>query len=358
MAAPPGLLPVAGARRNHVSEKSPPDGSGDPLPRDRRPAQTPVATTRTEVAASVAGGSDRTVRRADTTGGRPYRTSPLQRRKRPTRTELAALDAAVVQAVATETPVSVRGVFYRVVSTGAADKTEKGYGAVQRRVLELRRAGVVPYASITDGNRLRHKPNTWSSVDQMLDQAASSYRRALWNDQGAEVILISEKDAISGVVLPVTFELDVELCITRGYSSETFTHSIAQTVSYNHRRGKTTFVYQLGDHDPSGVDAWRSFGERVRAFATGAAVQFERIAVTPEQIVRWDLLTRPTKASDSRAAKFAGESVEVDAIPASTLRATVRAAVEQHIDPRALALTRAVEAEERDGLEALAGRWL
>ncbi len=302
--------------------------------------------------------SDRTARRADTTGSGLYRSSPLQRRRRPTSTELAALDAAVILAVSTETPTTVRSVFYRVVSAGAVDKTEKGYGAVQRRLLHLRRSGVVPYSSITDGSRLRLKPDSWDDADQALADLASSYRRALWNDQDAEVILISEKDAISGVVYPVTAEFDVELCITRGYSSETFTHSIAQTVRQNNSYGKTTFVYQLGDHDPSGVDAWRSFGERVRAFAAGAAVQFERIAVTPEQIVRWDLLTRPTKASDSRAAKFAGESVEVDAIPASTLRATVRAAIEQHIDPAVLALTRAVEASERNGLEALAGRWL
>lgn len=288
-----------------------------------------------------------------------YRTSPLQRRKRPTRTELAELDAAIITAVATETPVTVRGVFYRVVSAGAVEKTEKGYSAVQRRLLHLRRSGQVPYSSITDGTRLRLKPDSWTDVEQMLEDAAASYRRALWNDQAAEVIVISEKDAISGVVYPVTAEFDVELCITRGYSSETFTHSIAQTVRQNDLRGKTTFVYQLGDHDPSGVDAWRSFGERVREFARSrpyeARVHFERIAVTPEQIALWNLPTRPTKASDSRAARFVGESVEVDAIPASTLRDIVRGAIEQHVDPEALRLTRLAEDSERDVLLRMTG---
>ncbi len=288
----------------------------------------------------------------------PYRTSPLQRRKRPTHAELAELDAAIITAVSTETPVTVRGVYYRVVSAGAVEKTEKGYGAVQRRLLHLRRARHVPYAAITDGTRLRLKPDSWDTAERMLSDVASSYRRALWNDQGDEVIVISEKDAISGVVYPVTAEYDVELCITRGYSSETFTHSIAQTVRGNTSVGKTTFVYQLGDHDPSGVDAWRSFGERVRGFVPKSLVEFERIAVTPEQIEALRLPTRPTKGSDSRSSGFEGESVEVDAIPASTLRQIVRDAVEQHIDPEALRLTKVVEAEERAGLEALAGRWL
>jgi hypothetical protein len=287
-----------------------------------------------------------------------YGTTAVKTRMRRTNGELAEVDVAILQAVATETPVTVRGVFYRVVSAGAVEKSEKGYGAVQRRLLHLRRTGQVSYSTITDGNRLRMKPDSWSGVDKMLSDVAISYRRALWNDQDAAVIVMSEKDAISGVVYPVTAEYDVELCITRGYSSETFTHSIAQTVKYNNAVGKKTFVYQLGDHDPSGVDGWRSFGQRVQAFAPGADVEFERIAVTPEQIDELRLPTRPTKASDSRAAKFVGESVEVDAIPASTLRQIVRDAIEQHLDRSRLALTRAVEAQERDGLEALAGRWL
>ena len=288
-----------------------------------------------------------------------YGTSPVKRNRR-TNSELAELDTAITTAVATETPVTVRGVFYRVVSAGAVEKTEKGYSAVQRRLLHLRRTGEVPYSAITDGTRLRLKPESWDDIEQMLENAASSYRRALWNDQNVEVIIISEKDAISGVIYPVTAAFDVELCITRGYSSETFTHSIAQTVIQNDSHAKTTFVYQLGDHDPSGVDAWRSFGERVRDFARrrdgrDAAVEFERIAVTAAQIALWNLPTRPTKGSDSRAAKFVGESVEVDAIPATTLRQLVRDRIEQHIDTEALRLTRIAEQSERDVLLQIAG---
>ena len=36
----------------------------------------------------------------------------------------------------------------------------------------------------------------------MLDAASRSYRRALWDDQDDAVIILSEKDAISGVVAP------------------------------------------------------------------------------------------------------------------------------------------------------------
>lgn len=283
-----------------------------------------------------------------------YGTSPLQRHRR-TRDELQALDDAIVAAVSTETPVTVRGTFYRVVSVGGVEKSERGYSAVQRRLLALRRDGRVPYASITDGTRFRLKPDSWSHVDRMLADAAISYRRALWDDQDVEVVVMSEKDAISGVVYPVTEEFDVELCVTRGYSSETFTHSIAETVRYNDACGKTTHVYQLGDHDPSGIDSWREFRQKVAGFAPGAEVEFERLAVTSAQIALYGLPTRPTKRSDSRSAGFTGESVEVDAIPASTLRSIVREAIEQHVDPEALRLTQVAEDDERRYLTALAG---
>ncbi len=282
--------------------------------------------------------------------GPAYGASPVKRIRR-TSVELLDVDDAIVRAVVDEHPVTLRGVYYRAVSAGAVDKTEAGYRLVGRQLLKLRRSGRVPYGWITDGTRLIRKPRSWSSLEQALDDAAASYRRALWHEQDVEVMVLSEKDAISGAIYPVTAAWDVELGIVRGYSSETFAHAVAENIS---TAGKPFFVYQLGDHDPSGVDGWRSFVERVRGF-TDAAVTFERLAVTPAQIEQLSLPTRPTKGSDSRARGFLGESVEVDAIPAPILRALVEDAITQHIDEEALRLTRIAEDSERDVLTRLAG---
>ena len=286
-----------------------------------------------------------------------YGASPVSARKRSTGVELSALDDAIVNAVRAEHPVSLRGVYYRVVSAGAVEKTEAAYKQVGRRLLALRRSHQVPYAWVTDGTRLRYKPDSWDNVEQMLADASASYRRALWNDQKADVIIMCEKDAITGVVYPVTREWDVELCITRGYSSETFTHAVSRTVFANHVSGKHTFLYQLGDHDPSGQDAWRSFEQRVRGFVPTARASFERLAVTPAQITGMGLPLRPTKGSDSRTATWddggSGGSVEVDAIPPTVLRGLVRRAIEQHIDVEQWRLSKVAEDSERAVLEAL-----
>ena len=284
-----------------------------------------------------------------------YGASPVKRR---TNAELAIIDDAIVAAVAADAPVTLRGVYYRVVSAGAVDKTEKGYDLIGRQLLKLRRSGRVSYSDITDGTRWITRPSTWTDLDQMLTDAATSYRRGIWHDQQVDVQIFTEKDAISGVILPVTEQYDVPLGVARGYASESFAWSCAQSVC---RAPGQVYVYQLGDHDPSGVDAWRDFTSKVTRFAAERYsdvegwLHFERLAVTEQQIAEWRLPTRPTKRTDTRAAQFRGRSVEVDAIPAEQLRGIVRHAIEQHIDPEALRITQIAEQSERDILTRMIG---
>jgi hypothetical protein len=297
-----------------------------------------------------------------------YGSSTVKRRRR-SDIELAQVDEAIVAAVESEHPVSLRGVYYRVVSAGAVEKTELGHRLVGRRLLALRREAVIPYSWITDGTRWISKPDSWSGLDQMLEDAAASYRRALWRDQAVEVHVFTEKDAISGVVMPVTARWDVPLGVLRGYTSESFAYSVAESVKAALYRGKNVYLYQLGDHDPSGVDAWRDLQAKVLGFLGRLAepthwewggvdypVTFERIAVTEEQIAEYSLPTRPTKQKDSRAAGFTGGSVEVDAIPPTVLRGLVADAIIQHVDEESYRLTQVAEESERAVLYAMKGR--
>ncbi len=173
---------------------------------------------------------------------------------------------------------------------------------------------MIPYEWITDGTRWITKPDSFTGIDQMLNDAAASYRRSLWHDQAVDVHIFTEKDAISGVILPVTEAWDVPLGVLRGYSSESFAHAVSTALYNAIWRGKEhVYVYQLGDHDPSGLDAWRAFTSTVRGFldprfqgGSEPFVHFERLAVTEAQIVLYDLPTRPTKRSDTRARSFTG----------------------------------------------------
>jgi hypothetical protein len=274
------------------------------------------------------------------------------KRYRRTNAELDVIDETILEVLADEHPATLRGVFYRVMSAGAVEKSEAGYRVVGRQVLKLRRAGGLPYSWITDGTRWIVKPGSWRDVETMLAAAASSYRRMLWRSQPVDVHFFTEKDAIVGVINQVTGGWDVPLGVLRGYASESFCWTVAESIKHS---GKPAVFYQLGDHDPSGVDAWRDFADKIQRFAPDSDVTFTRLAVTPEQINDMNLPTRPTKATDTRSGRFAGESVEVDAIPPSTLRAMVKDVIVSHIDAAAYTLTLEVERRERAGLLALIG---
>ena len=131
---------------------------------------------------------------------------------------------------------------------------------------------------------------------------------------------------------------------TRGYPSLLFLHAAAAEIE---AANVPTFIYYFGDHDPSGIDIPVKVEEGLRDFAPSADITFQRLAVLPGQIIAWDLPTRPTKQSDTRAKNFHGESVEVDAIPPLVLRELCADAIEAHIPDGVLEELAVVEAEER-----------
>lgn len=257
--------------------------------------------------------------------------------------------------VETEPPMTVRQVFYRLVSIGAIDKTEQEYKNVVVRLLgRMRREGMLPFGWIADNTRWVRRPQTFSSLEAALQATAQTYRRSVWYDAECNVEIWVEKEALAGVIYMVTSQWDVPLVPMRGYSSISLLHSVAEEIKAS---GKPTYIYFFGDRDPSGVDIDRVAEKDVRAFAGDAEIHFKRVAVLPSQIEELELPSRPTKKTDSRSRSFEGESVELDAISPTQLRMLVRACIEQHIDPDVLARIQRVEEAERDVLLEIARGW-
>jgi hypothetical protein len=118
-------------------------------------------------------------------------------------------------------PVTVRQMFYMLTVRGAVEKKESGYRKAQRQLVLLRREGEVPYNWIADNTRWMRKPTTYAGLGDFFDRAAAYYRQDLWVRSDVYVEVWCEKDALAGVLMPVTREYDVPLMVARGYSSET-----------------------------------------------------------------------------------------------------------------------------------------
>ncbi len=279
-----------------------------------------------------------------------YGACPIKSRRR-TKAAVQAIRDAIFELVAEYRPMTVRQVFYQLVSRGIIEKNEAEYKqTVCRLLVEMRRDGTLAYDSIADNTRWMRKPTTYVSLGAMLVRSQQTYRRALWDDQNCYVEIWLEKEALAGVLIDVTAEWDVPLMVTRGYPSVSFLHSAGEQIA---AADCPTYIYYFGDRDPSGVDIDRFVERELRRHAPCADLTFERVAVLPKQIKQHRLQTRPTKKTDSRSKSFTGESVEVDAIDPDTLRALCEKCITRHIDEQQLRRTRAVEEAERETLATI-----
>jgi hypothetical protein len=274
---------------------------------------------------------------------KPYVAS-LIKRMRSTKVEVEARREALLAIIDAGRPMTIRQVFYQATVHGIVEKAETGYHKVQVDLTRMRRDGTLPYDWLTDNTRWQRKPRTFDSVEEALRDTAALYRKSLWSDADAYVEVWLEKDALSGVIYPVTGKSDVPLMIARGYASLSFLYSAAE---YINDLEVPTYLYHLGDFDPSGVNAAEKIEETLRELAPDAEIHFERLAVTREQIRSWNLPTRPTKKSDTRAKGFGKISVELDAIDPNNLRDLVQTAIENHLPRRQYEVLKAAEESER-----------
>jgi hypothetical protein len=274
------------------------------------------------------------------------------KRRRATKAEMEARYAALHAIVAEQKPMTVRQVFYQATVRGLIPKTENGYQQVATALADMRRIGHMPFSWLADMTRWQRRPRAYSNIAHALAETARFYRRRLWDNADAYVEIWIEKDALTGVIDLVTGKYDVPLMSAKGYPSLSFLHSASEQMAQEKR---PCFIYQFGDHDPSGVDAARAIEESLREMAPRAEIHFERRAVTPAQIDAWRLPSRPTKASDPRSKKWTGgDSVELDAIDPETLRILVQECIEQHIDRRKLETLLVAERSEQEQLAMFA----
>jgi hypothetical protein len=280
-----------------------------------------------------------------------YPASRIKRR-RSTRAEVEARRDALCAIAAASAPATVRQVYYLATVQGLVPKTENGYDIVQSDLTLMRRIGKLAYGALADSTRWQRKPTTFRSVREALEDTASLYRKDLWADADSYVEIWLEKDALSGVIYPITSQFDVPLMVARGYASLSFLHGAAEYIA---GLDVPAYIYHCGDYDPSGQDAARAIEQTLREMAPDAEIYFERLAVTPEQIRAWRLPTRPTKKTDSRAKGFSDESVELDAIPPRQLRSLVQRAIERHLPPEQYRVLQVAEENERRLLNGLVG---
>lgn len=250
-------------------------------------------------------------------------------------------------------PMTVRQVYYQLVSRQVIENNRGQYQAVSNALVSARKEGLIPWGWIEDRLRRPRSVAMWADLPDFAEMAVKAYRRDVWPEQPGYIECWLEKDALSGIFESVLNPYGVTLNVGRGYDGWASIHNAAERF----KSGYDVTVLYFGDFDPSGEDMVRSLAERLSFF--GCNPEIIKCALTFEDVKRYNLPPDFTKATDTRSAAFVAKygdlAVELDALPASVLQSRLKNEVEKRLDLKALAMVKMLETEERRQLAQAMG---
>lgn len=255
---------------------------------------------------------------------------------------LADIDAILDEYQADGYDLSLRQLYYQLIardvlpdswedSVTHSKNSQNNYKRIGGLVNDARNAGLIDWDIIKDRNRETITVSHWTNPADIVRTAARSFRIDKWENQPVHVEVMVEKDALSGVLIPVCRELDIRFTANKGYSSSSMLYETGKRIQRMIDYGKDVVIFYLGDHDPSGIDMSRDIKERLELYA-GDTIQDERLALNFDQIQDLNPPENPAKTTDSRykayMKQFGESSWELDAIEPRQLAALVTNAVE------------------------------
>lgn len=234
--------------------------------------------------------------------------------------------------------LTLRQLYYQLVARDLVPNTQKSYDRIGMLVTKGRRAGMIDWNAIEDRTRFVRKNQHFDGPAHIMEIAAKSYRRNLWENQPIVVEVWIEKDALIGVIEQSCRKLDVPFFSCRGYVSDTEMWNAAQRVIEREQYGQKTRILHLSDHDPSGLDMTRDIDDRLQLFVGDEGkYRVDRVALTKEQIDRYKPPPNPAKLTDSRITLYkqlhGRSSWELDALSPTVLNDLIQTEVEMSRDP-------------------------
>ena len=277
--------------------------------------------------------------------------SEVLTKKRMTNSELNHLRSEIISLCKNHQPLSVRQLFYLLVTRGYIEKTEKAYKQVIRLSGELRTSGELPFRWIRDDSRRRMGMSLHKSAADALRDASEHFAYDFQIMQPIRLEVWCEKETLSGVLWPTCAKYRIDLLPCKGMPSLTYRHEAAMAANLD---GRPFNVIYVGDSDPTGEMIDPTINRFMDEYLKVEWLGIERIAVTDEQRTAMSLPTRPPKETGARAGRHAEIGcVEVEAIPPDALRRILAKSLEANLDMDALRRAHLEDDAQRETLEAM-----
>ena len=260
-------------------------------------------------------------------------------------------------------PTSIRFVFYELEQQGAISKvtgkpivSKVATGArradqdLTDAIMDLRERKIIPFHWIEDETRSVTTYYASVSVKTYLIEATSRARINPWSDEPAPLIL-TESRSLAGILDSLLAKYVVPSSSNNGQSGGHLRNEVLPV----YRDQCNRRVLYLGDMDRSGGH----IEQNIRAVLEregGSATFWERIAITQEQIVRYQLT--PILKNDKRYKNGGGEheAWETEALSQAIIVSLVRDRLDALL-PESLASVQERERGERDRARRRIARW-
>jgi hypothetical protein len=254
---------------------------------------------------------------------------------------------------------TLRTLFYRLVSLQVIPNTKNSYKRLSKVLVKERKEGNIEWDTIADEGRLVvcNFYDVYESPQEYIKRginhiknADSKYKVPRWHNQKHYVEIWIEKQALADTFDSFLEDRQVRIAVNKGYAGWTFLNENANRlveIRLKHPDRRIHILY-FGDFDPSGEDMDRHLVDALSYFGLDRyIIDFERIAVTEEQIDEYDLPPIPEDSDtldkldkDSRKDGFIdkhGEliAVELDALLAivpDQFKQLVQKSVDQYFD--------------------------
>lgn len=272
---------------------------------------------------------------------------PAKRRRAARKDWGPIIDAAAEIMAQYETGVTLRQLFYRLVSAEIIPNSKSAYQRLSRVTAQARRDGTFP--DLIDNTRGIAKLPSWSSAESAMDALIDQFRFDRTEGQVYSLYVGVEKNALRSQLSHWFQERGIPVIALSGYTSQTFVQDIIDDIE---RRDRPAILIYGGDFDASGVDILRDFEERTK----GWWEEVVKVALNEGQIAEYNLPPLPGKYWDARAASFEQRygrlvQVELDALPPDVLRGLYEGAVANYWDGDVY--DEVIERERADALKLL-----
>jgi len=263
--------------------------------------------------------------------------------------DINLINAVLEEYSAQKYVLTVRQLYYQLVGRGEIENIPSEYTKVMRNCTIGRQCGLIDWAMIEDRSREINLPYCPDGIENALNNVIHNYRLDRQDDQKYNIEIWTEKDAVSNILKRVSRYYHISLVVDRGYSSSTFMYDAYHRME----GGRPTIILYVGDHDPSGLDMIRDIETRLNKFRF---YDFEivHVALTMEQIKKYNPPPNPTKMTDPRAWRYTNQhgqsSWELDALEPKVLKEIVKDAVKNHLDEK---IFKKIMKREKSDLEIL-----